>query len=204
MTTTLFIIRHAQSHPTAGIENSDWPLSVRGRQQAEDLAPLLLLLGIEHLVSSPFARCLRTIAPFAEQASLNIQVCSDLRERYLGIDLKGDFLTIWRRSWEDFDFALPGRETSRDAQRRFVDAMHRVCQESKGRTLAVCAHGNVIGLFLNHLDARNGRETAEELTNPDVLRFRVEGGSIAWDRTYRLPGLAALVTDPSETPIDDG
>jgi len=200
-TTTLYIVRHAQSHPTEGIAHSDWPLSKRGERQADALAELLLSLRIECIFSSPFARCLQTIRPFVERSNLEIEIRDDLRERHLGIDLDGDFPSIWRRSWKDLDFALPGFETSREAQRRFVDAIDRILREHEGRTVGVCAHGNVIGLFLHHLDEKNGRETAEQLTNPDVLRFTIDGDSVVWDRAYRLPGLEGVVTDPADTPI---
>ncbi len=199
--TTVFLVRHAQSNPTEGIAHSDWPLSERGQAQADALAALLLPLGIDRIFSSPFTRCLQTIDPFATMAGFAIDIRDDLHERHLGIGLDGDFPTMWRRSWEDLDFALPGFETSRDAQRRFVNAMSRIAAESEGRTVGVCAHGNVIGLFLNHLDEDCGRETAEQLTNPDVLRFRVEDGSVSWNRTFRLPGLEDVVTDSADTPI---
>ncbi len=203
MATTLYLIRHAQSHPSARIIHSEWPLSELGRTQATRLTHLLEPLGIERIVSSPFTRCLETIRPFAEKSGLEVVLCDDLRERHLGVGFDDDFWAVWRRSWEDFDYAVPGHETSREAQRRFVAAIDRTLSEHEGQTIGVCAHGNVIGLFLNHLDARNGRETAERLTNPDVLRFRTDGGSVVWDRSYRLPGFADLVTDPAETPIDD-
>lgn len=199
--TTAYLIRHAQSRPSEHVRYSDWPLSELGSQQADGLSDLLLSLGIERLVSSPFTRSLQTVQPFAERAGLQIVVCDDLRERHLGIGPNDDFGAIWRRSWEDLDFALPGCESSRDAQRRFVGAMRRILGEHEGRTIGVCAHGNVIGLFLKHLEGRNGRETAERLTNPDVLRLHVEGDVVEWDRTFQLPGLAALATDHADTPI---
>jgi len=200
-TTTVYLIRHAQSHPSERIVHSEWPLSERGKAQAERLAELLTPLGIERIVSSPFMRCRQTIAPFAERVGLEVVVHDDLRERHLGIGFDEDFWAIWRASWEDFDFARPGFETSREAQRRFAEAMTAILSEHEGRTIGVCSHGNVIGLFLNRLDARNGRETAERLTNPDVLKLRADGDAIEWDRTFRLPGIADLVTDPADTPL---
>jgi 2,3-bisphosphoglycerate-dependent phosphoglycerate mutase len=200
-TTTVYLVRHAQSNPTEGMDHSDWPLSVRGRGQADALAELLLPLRLERIISSPFTRCRQTIQPLAERTGLAIDIRDDLRERHLGVGFDDDFQVAWRRSWEDFDFALPGLETSWEAQRRFVAAMRLIVNEHDGRTIAVCAHGNVIGLFLYHLDARNGRETAERLKNPDVLRFTAESGAIVWDQAFRLPGLADVVTDPAETPI---
>jgi len=199
--TTAYLIRHAQSRPSEQVRHSDWPLSDLGKAQANRLSELLLSLGIERLVSSPFTRCLQTIGPFAKRVGLQVVVCDDLRERNLGIGISDDFGAIWRKSWKDFDFALPGFESSRDAQRRFVDAMRRILRQHEGRTIGVCAHGNVIGLYLNHLDGRNGRETAERLTNPDVLRLHTEGDVVEWEHSFRLPGLAGLATDPADTPI---
>ncbi len=201
--TTVYLIRHAQSHPSARIAHSEWPLSKSGKAQAERLADLLLPLGIERLVSSPFTRCRQTITPFAERVGVEIVVHDGLRERHLGIGFDEDFWAFWRASWEDFDFARPGFETSREAQRRMAEAMEAILRDHEGRTIGVCSHGNVIGLFLNRLDARNGRETAERLTNPDVLRLRADGSAIEWDQTFRLPGLADLVTDPADTPLAD-
>lgn len=80
MTTTIvFLIRHAQSHPMARTAHSEWPLSELGRKQAQRLGELLLPLGIERLVSSPFTRCLQTIRPFAERAGLKIVIQDGLR-----------------------------------------------------------------------------------------------------------------------------
>jgi len=201
-TTTVYLIRHAQSHPSARIPHSDWPLSDRGRRQADRLAGLLLPLGIQRLVSSPFARCVQTVGPFAERAALDVALRDDLRERYMAIGFDDDFQAAWRRSWEDFDYARPEGESSRDAQKRFVDAMDEILCEHAGHTICVCAHGNVIGLYLNHVDDRNGREAAERLTNPDVLRIRADGRTVEWDRSFRLEGLAGLSSDPTETPMD--
>jgi 2,3-bisphosphoglycerate-dependent phosphoglycerate mutase len=199
--TTAYLIRHAQSRPSEQVRYSDWPLSELGRQQADRLTGLLLSLGIERLVSSPFTRCLQTVQPFVRRVGLQVVVCDDLRERHFGIGPNDDFGAIWRKSWEDFSFALPGFESSRDAQRRFVDAMTRILRQHEGRTIGICAHGNVIGLYLNHLDGRNGRETAERLMNPDVLRIRTHDSTVEWDRTFQLPGLEALATDHADTPI---
>lgn len=200
--TIVYLIRHAQSRPSAAVAHSEWPLSRTGQRQAQRLGELLLPLGIERLISSPFARCLETIRPFAERSGLKVAVHEGLRERHLGASFD-DFPEVWRRSWDDFDFAVPGFESSRDAQRRFVEAMEEILTEGDGRTIGVCGHGNVIGLYLNHLDRRNGRETAERLANPDVLRIGRDGRTTTWDRSFRLAGLADLATDPSQTPIGD-
>ena len=117
METSINLIRHAQSHPSTRLHYSEWPLSAVGQIQAEKLGDLLEPLGIEVLFSSPFARCLRTVQPFAAKAGFDVVVKEDLRER-LGVkEIVRDFQEISRRSWDDFDFALPGCESSLDAKK---------------------------------------------------------------------------------------
>lgn len=37
---TLYLIRHAQSHPSSRVPEKEWPLSERGKYQAKELAPI--------------------------------------------------------------------------------------------------------------------------------------------------------------------
>ena len=57
-----------------------------------------------------------------------------------------------------------------------------------------------MGLFLNHIDPAFGREQAEGLKNPDVVRV-VASDRLVWDREFRLPGLEDIATDHKETPV---
>jgi 2,3-bisphosphoglycerate-dependent phosphoglycerate mutase len=202
MDKTLYLIRHAQSHPQWSCPNSEWPLSAKGEKQAKALADLLTPLGIERIVSSPFLRCLQTIGPFAKKQSIEIDIEPDLRERLITLTIVEDFQDIWRRSWEDFDFALPGCESSTIAQRRFVQAVTSISERYSDNTIAICAHGNVIGLFLNSIDNAVGREQAEAFRNPDVIKIDVRAGTFSWDRYFSVVGLEKTATEHGETPVD--
>ena len=81
METTIYLIRHAQMHPSPSIHYSEWPLSTVGQGQAEKLCGLLEPLGIEVMFSSPFLRCLQTVQSFADKAVIDINVKDNLRER---------------------------------------------------------------------------------------------------------------------------
>ena len=200
METSIYLIRHAQSHPSTRLHYSEWPLSAVGRIQAEKLGDLLPPLGIEALFSSPFARCLRTVQPFAGKAGFDVVVREDLRERLGAKEIVKDFQEIWLRSWDDFNFALPGCESSLDAQQRFVAAVKDIFAGHSHKSIGISTHGHVIGLFLNHLDCAFGREQAERLKNPDVVRV-VASDRLVWDREFRLPGLENIATDHKETPV---
>ena len=200
METNIYLIRHAQSHPSNSLHYSRWPLSLVGRDQAGKLSNLLEPLGIEVLFSSPFVRCMRTVQPFASKASININVKNDLRERLLAREIADNYYEVWCQSWDDFNFALPGCESSSDAQNRIVAAVLDIRSRWEGKTIGISAHGNVIGLFLNYLVPAFGRVQAEDLKNPDVVRVTASGRLI-WDQEFHLPGLEDIATDHNETPI---
>mgnify|MGYP003962850611 FL=1 len=200
---TLYLIRHAQSHRKSSCHHSEWPLSEKGTEQAAGLAGLLEPLGIQKVVSSPFLRCRQTVEPYLRKSGVEVVFEHDLRERLISRGITDGFFDLWCKSWEDFDFALPGCETSAIAQERFATVMQKIVSENQTNTIAISTHGNVIGLFLNHLDDSLGRDEAEKLMNPDVLKFTVQDGIFLWDRDFDLPGIDEIRTHHMQTPVDD-
>jgi len=198
----IFLIRHAQSHPRASVPDAQWPLSDLGRLQAQALAPLLAPLEIEEVISSPYRRCLDTVAPFVGRQGVSLRVKHDLRERTIVRTLIRDFAEIWHRSWEDFHFCLPECESSHVAQQRMLAAMHGIARESTGRRVGVSSHGNVIGLFLNTIEPSYHRAHTERLRNPDVVRVLYRDERFHWDEGFRLAGLDALSSSHASTPMD--
>jgi 2,3-bisphosphoglycerate-dependent phosphoglycerate mutase len=195
----LYLVRHAQCLPKRSQSFSEWALSPVGARQAEELAGLLEPLEIAAIFSSPFTRTLETARPFAQKRGLAIHVMDGLRERLLTTEggLPSD--ELWRKSWEDFSFCLPGCESSLAAQARMCGAIRDIVQTTEG-TSAIFTHGNVIPLFLNALTKTVGRAEAEALTNPDVLKITWGRGALTWDRTFRLPGLDRIATEYRQTP----
>jgi len=145
---------------------------------------------------------MQTIEPFAEATSLKIEQRLGLHEREISKTLIKDFYAVWCRSWEDFDFSLPGCESNRQAQTRFLETVQSVTRECQSQTIGICAHGAVIGLLLNTRDAEVGREQAEALTNPDVLRVVVDGENWQWESEFQLSGLRAVSSLHDETTLD--
>src|SRR5262245_51619567 len=123
MDTIIYFIRHAQSRPSAMLRHHEWPLSDLGRVQAAKLAPLIASLQIQRVISSPFIRCLDTVAPFISESNLPLDIHDDLRERHVVDTVADDFSEIWKKSWADFHFSMPGCESSFQAQTRFVKAV---------------------------------------------------------------------------------
>ena len=78
----LVVLRHARAVP-----RSDWagaeparPLNQRGRERARALVPVLTAYGITRLVSSPSARCVDTVRPYAVSARIEPRTKNSLSE----------------------------------------------------------------------------------------------------------------------------
>ena len=76
---TLILLRHAAAGDRATWAGADRlrPLDERGRAQAERLVPLLADLRPEVIVTSPYVRCVQTVAPLA--VALGLDVTEDER-----------------------------------------------------------------------------------------------------------------------------
>ncbi len=191
----IFLIRHAEAIYEPTIPDAHRPLSTRGVHQAAELAKHVDRLGIEEIHTSPYERCLRTIAPLTANLGLEPRIVHDLRERAFTSGHIKDWATTWRRAWMDPDFAFDDGESGREAQTRMYEAILRVLTMSNARSLAVSSHGNVIALLLQRIDTSFTFEDACAIRNPDVLRVTFDGGALSWDSQYRLIGLSSFATN---------
>ena len=179
-TTTTILIWHAESSPNKDLPESDWPLSNLGNHQARSLAAKLSRTGISCVVSSPYIRAIDTVRPLADVVKCQVEVHNDLRERKLCDEVRTDWYELLKRAWSDFSFALPNCESSFVCQLRLQDCLHEVAKQHKGKTIAVCSHGNAIGLFLNSIDPNFGFEQWERMQNPDVFFIDWHNDSPRW------------------------
>jgi 8-oxo-dGTP pyrophosphatase MutT (NUDIX family)/phosphohistidine phosphatase SixA len=78
----LVVLRHAQARARSRHRGDDRRrgLTVAGSRQAERLVPLLQAYGVSLVVSSSADRCWRTVAPYAAQRDLGVEVTDGLSE----------------------------------------------------------------------------------------------------------------------------
>ena len=76
---SIFVVRHAKAGSRDSWDGDDLlrPLSKAGRQQAEAIADRLVSEDVRSLWSSPFQRCIDTLAPLGRR--LGLDVISDRR-----------------------------------------------------------------------------------------------------------------------------
>ncbi|MGO4374980.1 histidine phosphatase family protein, partial [Paenibacillus sp. MCAF20] len=85
MTTTIYMVRHAESPYEEGSERTRG-LSVDGKRKAGQASELLINEGISLILSSPYARASLTVEGLAHILNLDIIEIEDLRERCFADD----------------------------------------------------------------------------------------------------------------------
>jgi broad specificity phosphatase PhoE len=159
---TLWIARHARRRD---FDDPEWarraprphdpPLSAAGRRQARALADRLAGVGMAHLFSSPFLRCVETAAPIAERLGVAIRI-----ERGLSEWLNAEWfpeppellpLAVLARRFPRVDATHRTRGAARygesgpDALRRSGETARRLVAEFEG-SLVLVGHGaSVLG-----------------------------------------------------------
>lgn len=78
----VLLVRHAKAGARDDASGTDWqrPLTPKGRAQAAGLVELLAEFEFSRIVSSPYTRCLETVAPLAAARRLIVESIDDLGE----------------------------------------------------------------------------------------------------------------------------
>jgi phosphohistidine phosphatase SixA len=78
----ILLVRHASAGERTAWkgDDRDRPLDSGGVHQAEWLANELAGDGVGRVLSSPYARCLQTVAPLAQRLQLNVEPRAELAE----------------------------------------------------------------------------------------------------------------------------
>jgi 2,3-bisphosphoglycerate-dependent phosphoglycerate mutase len=182
-TLDVILVRHASAVPrgSAGYETRDdeRPLSPQGAGAAKELADELEPFGLTAIYSSPLPRARQTVEPIASRRGLPIVEIPDLRERSMGPGAPPDWRELLERGWRDPDYAVPGGESGRAAQRRALAVLDllRVRYPDGGRLL-VASHGNLISLILQALEP--GVDFAFHMAMPLPALYHLEHDGIGW------------------------
>jgi 2,3-bisphosphoglycerate-dependent phosphoglycerate mutase len=148
---TALLIRHAESLApgTSGLDEYTRPLTAKGLRDAAQLSDTLSSTRVDAAYSSPYLRARQTIEPIAQARGLAVETVDDLRERLLSPADLPNWREHLKRSWNDFDYAPPGGETSRDAQARVLGVLDTIASRHDAGTVILASHGNLIALALH-------------------------------------------------------
>jgi 8-oxo-dGTP diphosphatase len=107
--TPLVIVRHGKAMARENWSKRDQarPLTERGRRQARLLVPLLDAYGVQRLVSSTSARCLKTLQPHAKSHRLEVEGWTTLSEEQAEKDGKAVTTLVKRLARQTGESGMP-------------------------------------------------------------------------------------------------
>lgn len=177
----VLLVRHAEPMPvgTPDIADDDRPLTDAGRAAADELAVELEGFEITAIYSSPYMRAVETVERIARRRGLRILVLDDLRERRLTTEPTAGWEELLERAWTDADFAHPGGESGREAQRRAIATLDLLrSRHHDGGRLVLGSHGNLISLILHALEP--GVDFAFHMAMPTPALYRLTHDGLRW------------------------
>ena len=161
MTTTLYLVRHAEAEGNwrrtfQGHSNSD--VSEKGYRQLEYLARRFADIPLDAVYASPLKRAYETAKAIDRAAGLPIVTDDGLMEINGGAFEGVPFAELPLRfpveeaRWdnEPWAFEAPGGESMRHVYERMRDTIGRIVRTHAGGTVAVASHGCAIRNYLCH------------------------------------------------------
>lgn len=150
MTQHLVLVKHALPVPDTSRPAREWLLGEEGEIQALRIADALKRFAPFRLVSSTEPKAARTAEIVAREVGIDFTEIEGLREidrpklPWMGDEEHAAFN---KQLFVNFDEAVVGAESARDAVARFEDALMSVTGESDGTNVVAIAHGTVISLL---------------------------------------------------------
>lgn len=149
----VYLIRHAHVEPIENQHASLWPLSERGRTQAEAVAALPFWPQVRAIYSSPEAKAQHTVAPAARQFGLPITTLEALGELNRPVGLVSDYQAAVAACFAAPAASVDGWEPAARVQARMESAIRRAASGADG-PIAVVSHGLAYALFLAGLEGK--------------------------------------------------
>ncbi len=209
----LYLVRHGENLANLTKEFShrlvDYPLTPKGRLQAEQTAQALADKNIHEIYSSPLRRAVETAEIIGQSLGLPVSVLEAFREVNVGeLETRPVSAKNWRdhdeiiQRWHagDLEASFPSGENGINLRRRMRAGLKQILAGKDGRNLLVIGHGGLFAFTLPDLcpgsagDLQLGRENhncsislLETEHTPSGLRFRL----IEWANFAHLHGEAA-------------
>lgn len=159
--TRLIIARHGETDfNKKGLlqgRGIDAPLNEFGHVQAQSLAGYLVRYDTAGLAASSLQRTWQTAEPYRQQTNLRLIKNEDLDEMDFG-DYEGkaqadvaDDLNKIHQSWQkgDVELTVPGGESPTEVFSRANEAVRKLVESHKGKTVVCILHGRLIRILLS-------------------------------------------------------
>lgn len=185
----LYFIRHGENPANLTKEFShrkvDYPLTPKGRMQAQQTAEHFRNQGIDEIYASPLKRAFETAEIIGRELGLPVTVREDFREVNVGtLEDMPPSAEAWAlhneiiRDWVDgkSDTRFPGGEDYHELWGRLHTALQSILARKDGRKILVVAHGGILTLPLRSLcpDADYAWLRTQQNANCSITRIEAE------------------------------
>jgi probable phosphomutase (TIGR03848 family) len=149
----LLLVRHALTEVTGETLTGrlpGFPLSEKGKAQAEAAAERLSGAPLKLIYSSPLERCMETAEIIASRHKAKVSPVESLAEIDYGGWAGKPLKTLYKtKGWQQLrarpaDFRFPGGETIREAQTRGMNALEVLRAKHRNKAVLVCSHADMI------------------------------------------------------------
>lgn len=179
--------RHGEAEYEAPVVgNLGGSLTLRGRDQAAELARSLADRRVAMIYSSSLARAVQTAEIAAAVLAVPVRVRHELREFEVGdfagmpfdVDVFAPVFARWRAG--DLTAGCPGAETGADVVRRVSGELGSIADQHRGETVLVVSHGGAIQLSAPALASGIGDVWAPERWLGYCGTAELEGDADGW------------------------
>lgn len=170
--TKVFFVRHAEPNYN---NHNDYlrELTPRGMADRKLVTTFLSDKQIDVVISSPFRRAVDTVADFAENNDLPIEINDAFRERKVDSCWIDNFSEFTKRQWSDFSYKLSDGECLKEVQDRNISALKGVLEKYPGKNIVIGSHGTALSTVINYFDRSFGYDDFEKIKNvmPWIVEF---------------------------------
>lgn len=170
--TKVYFVRHAEPNYN-NHDDMSRELSAKGMVDRELVTQFLSDKNIEVVLSSPYKRAVDTVAHFADNKGLNIEIIDDFRERKVDSIWIEDFASFSKAQWDDFDYKLSDGESLNEVQSRNISALNNVLEKYQDKNIAIGSHGTALSTIINYYDKSFRYEDFERIRTvmPWIVEF---------------------------------
>ncbi len=207
MSTTIYVIRHAQSNanirkrkpvPQKHLKFWGSRLSNDGKIQAYSIAQQLESVALHHVYSSALTRAKQTAQIIHNKQQCNATILENTHERFYGTDyflLSKDQKKAARKAVKQLPneeskmshrFSFDG-ESAIESATRLKTAIEELARKHNGQTIALVSHGAVMRMFLVLIGwAQYNQLPSKTIENTGYFVLEVDGGTMRVKETVGI------------------
>ena len=157
--TTLYLIRHSKplkvnndlNSDDLQVQNEKNCLSIEGEALAKETFNKQEFNNIDVLYSSNYVRAIQTAKYISSNNNIEINIDSNLGERKFGITSWDELPDKFeRKQFLDENYKIGNGESQKEVRERMHNAIMRIIDNNKDKTIAVVSHATAISYLLKN------------------------------------------------------